>query len=133
MIKNQSQCPYCNACVVAYDWDADKKIIFNPDRAKPDPCEHLAYVGVYCLTYGQLHSRHTVWLHPAADPSLAEYLRSIGVGTETPDASYEISEAEHEHRHQGGTDAVTFFGIYSPDPKGFLWACLDGMSKGRHG
>jgi hypothetical protein len=127
MIKNQSQCPYCNTCVVAYDWDADK-IIFNPDLAKPNPCEHVAYVGVYCLTLGQLHAhRHTVWLHPAADPSLANYLRGMGDGIGAPDAAYEIRDAEHNHHHKGGTDAVRFLGIYSSNPEEFLRMCLDSL------
>jgi hypothetical protein len=132
MIKNQSQCPYCKACVVAYDWDGDK-IIFNPDLAKPNPCEHVAYVGVYCLTLGQmLAHRHTIWRHPAADQSLDEYLRGIGIGTAAPNAIYKVADANHEHHHKDGTDAVTFCGIYSPDPKEFLRVCLDTMRKTWH-
>ena len=127
MIKNQSQCPYCNSCVIAYDWDADK-LIFNPDLARPNPCEHVAYVGVYCLTIGQFHAhRHTLWRHAAADPSLDEYLRGIGIGTAAPNATYEIRDAEHEHRRAGGTDSVKFCGIYSPDPAQFLRTCVEGM------
>jgi hypothetical protein len=132
MIKNQSQCPYCSACVIAYDWDADK-IIFNPDLAKPNPCQHVAYVGVYCRTLGQmLAHRHTIWLHSKAHPSLAEYLRCIRVGTAAPDATYRIADAEHEHRHKGGTDNVAFCGIYSPDPEEFLRVCLVSMRKNWH-
>lgn len=135
MIKNQSQCPYCSASVVAYDWDADK-IIFNPDLDKPEPCEHLAYAGVYCLTDGQFFShRHTIWRHPAADASLDEsdskslndYLRHIGDGLANPDAPHEFADAEHTHQHKGGTDSITFFGIYSSDPAHFLRVCLDTM------
>ena len=131
MIKNQSQCPYCRACVVAYDWDADE-IIFNPDLAKPDPCVHVVYVGVYCLTRGEMRAhRHSIWLHPGADPSLAEYLRGIGVGTAAPDAIYRIADADHEHHHKEGTDAVHFCGIYSPHAEEFLRLCLEAMRTAR--
>ena len=127
MIRNQSQCPYCSACVVAYDWDADK-IIFNPDLARPNPCAHVAYIGVYCLTLGQMFAhRHTIWLHVTADRSLAEYLRGICVGVAVPDATYKITDARHEHHHNGGIDGVTFCSIYSPDPEEFLRACLVDM------
>ncbi|HYT88602.1 MAG TPA: hypothetical protein VEL76_07825 [Gemmataceae bacterium] len=133
MIKNQSLCPYCNSSIVAYDWDADK-IIFNPDLAQEKPCKHLAYVGVYCLRLGEmLAHRHTVWLHAAADNSLSEYLRGIGVGTEAPDATYKVADAVHEYQHKEGTDAVTFCGIYSPGPEEFLRVCSETMKKNWHG
>ena len=127
MIKNQSQCPCCNECVVAYDWD-DDKIIFNPDQAKPGPCEHVAYIGVYCLTLGDMHAhRHTIWLHPSADPPLAEYMRHMHTGTEKPPGIYEIKDATHDHQHASATDRVTFCGIYAPEPKDLLRVCAENM------
>jgi hypothetical protein len=76
--------------------------------------------------------RHTSWLHPAGDRSLGEYLRGIPVGAEAPNTTYELVDAEHQHRHKGGTDDVTFCGIYSPDPREFLRVCLDVMRKNWH-
>jgi hypothetical protein len=132
MIRSQSQCPYCNQCVVAYDWDADK-IIFNPDLVKPIPCEHVAYVGVYCVTLGQMLShRHTIWRHSAADPSLDDYLRGISNGTAAPAATFKVTDGVHEHQHSGGTDSVTVCGIYAPDPEVFLRVCLESMRKDWH-
>jgi hypothetical protein len=129
MIKNQSKCPYCGQCVVAYDWDANK-IVFNPDQAKPNPCEHLAYVGVYCITLGQLLAhRHKIWPDSIADSQLAEYLRHIGLGTESPDADFEVTVADYQHRHASGTDSVTLCGIYSLNPSEFLAICGGSMRK----
>jgi len=127
MIKNQSQCPYCNECVIAYDWDADQ-IVFNPDLANPNRCKHVAYVGVYCVRLGQLLAhRHTIWLHPAGDQSLKEHLRGIDSGTVVPGATCRTASADHEYVHKNGTDAVRFFAIYCSDPEEFLPACLHSM------
>jgi hypothetical protein len=127
MIKTQSHCPYCNACVIAYDWNTDR-IIFNPDHAKPHPCEHVTYVGVCCLTLGHLFAhRHTTWLHPTGDPLIKDFLRAIGDGTARPDATYKMTHAKHEYRHKSDTDSVTFCGVYAPDPKGFLEICSQTM------
>lgn len=68
------KCPYCEKCELAFDFQAGE-LVFNPDAARPQACEHLVYLhghfaqpspeGQEILSF--------FWRHPVieADPDLA--------------------------------------------------------------
>ena len=57
MIRNQSQCPYCNACVIAYEWD-DDKIVFN----------RMPLDGFWMRDYGPLVAWTRLGIRHVVDP-----------------------------------------------------------------
>ena len=74
MIRKAVSCPYCHA-VIAID-DRTGKIVFNPDRADPAPCAHLAYFEI-CLDPGYAWADWTF-----------EYGKGLHVGCDVTDEDH---------------------------------------------
>jgi hypothetical protein len=107
MIRQLSQCPYCQKCEVALD--DTPEVVFNPEVGNSQPCPHLIWVdGRYSQwelghlgVPRQIGSIEFHWEHPefsALEPahSFAEYLRElVNSGKDwgfAPSVPFEIKE-----------------------------------------
>lgn len=61
MIRDVESCPYCNA-MIAID-DGTGAIVFNPDRADPEPCSHLTCFLVILEVIGRSANGQTTEWH----------------------------------------------------------------------
>src|SRR5262249_22679237 len=88
MIRQLSQCPYCQRCEIALD--DHPELVFNPDTPGGAPCEHLVWVdGRFSEWEAAAHGANRVigstefrWDHPtcsAVDPQaqLTDYLKEL--------------------------------------------------------